>query len=326
MNINETTLIASLKKAFPPSILPAHTLGIGDDAAVLPPLNPEQWVITQDLLAENKHFRRRYFSPEDLAHKALQVNLSDLAAMGAKPVFALLSLAIPGHYESSWISAFTSSFSRACHQAQINLLGGDTTAAEHDLFIQVTAIGRALPHHLKYRQGAQTGDQLCLIGTLGHAHAGLQALEHGVEGLELIKAATLRPSAHIQEGLWLAQQPGVTALMDLSDGLYVDLERLLKASSKGAQLPLENLPLSPELETACQSLGLDPLECLLVGGEEYALLCTIQAQAYPLLAQTFKTQFQTPFTRLGSITTDPSLVLLQNHRAIPLPYPVFSHF
>lgn len=322
--LNEADIIQKLQAAFSSSS--SGIVGIGDDAAVLPISDAESYVISKDILVENRHFRLRYSDPASLAHKALHVNLSDIAAMGAKPCFVMLGVALPPTLASEWIETFFVSFTEACKKQNVQLIGGDTTASERDLFISVTVIGRAENAHLKFRHGAKVGDVVCIAGDLGESHAGLVALEKNEAGMDIVKAKSLRPVARKREGLWIGEQTDVTAMMDVSDGFYVDLERLLKASKVGAIVNLELLKPSKKLAEACATLHLDVRECMLIGGEDYALLLTISAGAYEKLDRDFEKEFGYPLIKVGAITATDGLELRENGKPVPFTCKPFSHF
>jgi len=381
--LNESDIIRSLQNAFPVKG------GIGDDAALLPISATESYVISKDILVEHRHFRLTTTDAASLAHKALHVNLSDIAAMGAVPQFVMLGIALPSTLEQAWVDAFLAAFTDACKKEKVLLIGGDTTASERDLFISVTVIGRAENAHLKFRSGVKSGDMLCVAGTLGEAHAGLVGLEKNVEGdvdaplplaarlrqgyggsgdespakleerrrrgagvgwstqaplstsppsippasggevrgaLDVVKLKHLRPTAKTAEGAWLGQQSAVTAMMDVSDGLYVDLSRLVKASQVGAVIDLENLHPSPALSAAALVLSLDIRACMLTGGEDYALLLTVSSDSYESLAHAFKKTFGYTLTKIGTITTSVAVELREAGQSVPFTYRPFSHF
>ena len=255
--LNEQRIIESLKQSFS---IPG---GIGDDAAIF-----GNYVITKDLLVEDVHFRRSYVDAISLGYKALQVNLSDLAAMGAKPAYVLLGISIPKDCEQ-YIEEFLASFANACHQENVQLIGGDTTASPDKLYISVTAIG--ITSKPKLRSGAKIGDIICVVGNLGHAHLGFTALENNLEGFDEFKTAFLRPKAKIKEGIWLGSQKAVTAMMDVSDGLTTDLNKLCKASDISAEIDIINFQKNI------------PIETILTGGEDYALLITVDSNQYDKL-------------------------------------------
>lgn len=318
--LKEADIIQSLRHAFP------IAGGIGDDAAVLPLNDCENYVISKDILVEHRHFRLTTTDAASLAHKALHVNLSDIAAMGAMPQFILMGIAIPPHINTVWIDGFMAAFAAACRAQNVTLIGGDTTASERDLFISITVIGRVAKTHLKFRSGAKPGDVICVVGVLGEAHAGFLALEKNAAGLDAVKARSLAPHALVKEGLWLGAEPSVTAMMDVSDGLYVDLSRLLQASHAGGIVDIESLQPSPLLAEAAAQLNIDARECMLVGGEDYALLFTVAPDAYDDLSRRFDKQFGYALGKIGTVTTTGDLQLREGGNPVPFVHRPFSHF
>jgi thiamine-monophosphate kinase len=267
--ISEEKVINLLKQSFS---VPG---GIGDDAASF-----GNYIITKDLLVEDIHFRRSYVNGENLAYKALQVNLSDLAAMGAQAKYILLGIAIPKECDE-YIDKFLHSFIQACYDNEVLLMGGDTTASTDKICLSITAIG--ISNNPKLRSTAKVGDIICVIGNLGHAHIGLQAFEMGIEGLDEFKQDFLRPKAALTQGIWLAEQQAVTAMMDISDGLFTDLKKLCFTSGVAGELKLENFKNSVAFDDACALLKLNPLAIMLTGGEDYGLLITVNPDMYEKL-------------------------------------------
>jgi thiamine-monophosphate kinase len=314
--LSESSIIAELKHAFP-----SH---IGDDAAVLP-ASSHNMVVTKDILVEHKHFNTNYVDATSLAHKALHVNLSDLAAMGATPRYIVLGIAIPTRL-SDYAKTFLTHFTASCKAANVVLIGGDTTASAHDLFISVTALGEAQTSQLKHRHTAKPNQTICITGPLGLAHLGLCAFENNQDGFNTEKQALLKPTAKIQEGRWLAQQSTVGSLMDVSDGLYIDLKRLCEASNLGAEVHLETLPQSPEFKAACLALKLDPTTVLLTGGEDYGLLFTVDTTEAHSLADAFQHQFNYPFIQIGRTTSNHEITLLHHQKPTALSLTPFNHF
>lgn len=317
--LSEEHLIAHLKQAFPECI--------GDDAAVLPRLSQGQWVVTKDILVEQVHFRRRYTPPEALAHKALHVNLSDLAAMGATPQYVLLGLSIPANIEDAWMGLFLDAFCAVCRDARVILVGGDTTAAAGDeMYISITAMGVVEPSQLKTRTKARPHQVIALAGELGFAHLGFCALESGWDGLDDVKQAFLRPRARVAEGQWLGHEPGVKAMMDTSDGLFVDLTRLCQASGVGAVLELESIPCKASFKSACVDLNLDPRVVQLSGGEDYGLLIAVDEETYPNLSHRFAEKFGYALIQLGHLTEGHEIRFLEQGAPVTLALQLFSHF
>ena len=315
--LTEAGIITHLKSVFPEQI--------GDDAAVIPLTQNKSYVVTKDLLIEDIHFRRNYCPAKSLAYKALQVNLSDIAAMGATPKFVLLGIAIPTSYENQ-LQEFLDAFTTCCKDASVILIGGDTTKSSDKLIISITLIGTANNAHIKYRQHAAVNDQVCVIGNLGYAHLGLITLESEKERFEDFKQCFLEPQAKVNEGVWLGQQDGVNAMMDISDGLFIDLQRLCEASRVGAQIKLENLPVSNAFKQACEQLKLDPISTQLTGGEDYGLLVTIKAEDYLKIADEFKLRFGYSLQAIGIINKGNGVSFSQNNKPISLTLTPFSHF
>ncbi len=315
--LSESDIISNLGKIFPM---------IGDDCAVLPLNDEESYVISKDILVEHRHFRLTTTDATSLAHKALHVNLSDIAAMGATPLYVMMGIAWPPQLEKTWVEQFLTGFSEACQAQNLQLIGGDTTASERDVFISITVIGRAKTAHLKYRNGAKKGDVVCVVGSLGEAHAGLTALEHKIAGLDAVKMKSLAPHALVAEGQWLGTQTGVTAMMDVSDGLYIDLGKLVTASKHAAIIDMENLQPSLQLVEACVTLKLDPRESMLAGGEDYALLFTVEAAAYDKIAAAFRKQFGYGLQKIGAIADGNGVQLREGGQPVALTLRPFSHF
>jgi len=274
---------------------------IGDDAAILPLSKSEVFVITKDLLVEDIHFRTSYFDPESLAHKSLHVNLSDIAAMGAIPSYALLGLSIPKNANTNYIHRFVEAFTDRCSEYGIELIGGDTTASGGEFFISVTLLGRAKKRNVKFRGGGRIGDVVCVAGCLGSAYIGLFALENRVSGLESFKNSLLRPVAKLSEGKWFGEQKSVTGMMDISDGLCVDLSRLCKESGASAEIDIRGLIVTKEFADACKTLGFDPVSTQLSGGEDYGLLVCIEPRNYFSLSAKFMKKFGYSLTKIGGL-------------------------
>lgn len=313
----ESDIIKALQIHFPEQI--------GDDAACIPINTAENLIISKDLLVENTHFRLRYHNPETLAHKALHVNLSDLAAMGAMPKFVLLGLSIPPHFKNQ-LSQFLETFALSCRKASVVLIGGDTTRANQELFISVTVIGTAPTQHTKFRRHAQVGDLLCIAGHIGDAHLGLMALEQDKPALAKYKAAFLTPCALVQAGIWLAKQDDVTSMMDVSDGLLLDIPKLCEASAVGAEVILDSLLENNEFNRACQKLGLDPIESRLAGGEDYSLMCSVKPYAYPSIATAFKRHFNMDLQCIGQFRASQGISFKLNKKPFSINLKPFLHF
>ena len=292
---------------------PELTAGIGDDTAFLPPA-PEQ-VVTVDSQIEGVHFRSG-LEPERIARRLLAVNLSDLAAVGAKPAHGFLALSTPNGFDHQ---RFFSAFLEGCAEHRLHLAGGDLARAPL-IVATLTLIGER-PEGCRWlrRDNARAGDVLWLGGTVGESALGRHLLERG-NGLELpaeLQAEAqqaierhLAPRPQLELGRRLGRHERVAAV-DLSDGLARDLGHLCQASGCGAVIDAEALPAAPGHEELSRHLGLDPLELQLGGGEDYVLLFTLPPDEAPPRSETT--------TRIGEMTTDTSLRLRHGHREGLLP-------
>lgn len=305
-------------------------LGIGDDCAVLPQEGDRVTLVTTDLLIENIHFLRHTISPEDLGHKALAVNLSDIAAMGGRPSGAFLSIGLPKSTEISWLDSFFEGIKKLGDATECPLLGGDTTKSGEIIIINFAVLGEALKYKIKYRSSARAGDIIAVTGTLGDSPTGLKLLlkKHSLDNpnrRKLVKAH-YRPMAHLQEGQWLAAYEEVHAMLDVSDGIDSDLGHIMKRSCVGASVDLDTLPISPSMNIVCSELGWPTHELALTGGEDYCLLCTVDPKAYHRLASAFKKEFGRPLTAIGTIDQGDSLKYKRKGGLVELKRHGFNHF
>jgi len=282
------------------------------------------------MLIENIHFLRTKITPRDLGYKSLAVNLSDIAAMGGSPESAFLSLGLPADIDIEWLDDFFAGLHELAEREGIHVLGGDTAKSPTHLMINISVLGKANPRFIKYRSAAKQGDMICVTDYLGDSGGGLKILlenrDLDVEAEYLIRKHN-RPCAHLAEGTWLASQTGVHAMMDISDGIDSDLRRIMEQSLCGAQIIIEQVPLSPELQRTSGRYGWDTTGIAVGGGEDYCLLATIDTEQYSRIAQEFETKFKRPLTNIGIVTTEKSgLQYIQHRRQIILQKHGYDHF
>ncbi|MDI6850194.1 MAG: thiamine-phosphate kinase [Candidatus Saccharicenans sp.] len=313
--------------------LPPTVLGIGDDCAVLPWKGRKKLLITTDLLVEGVHFLRDKISAADLGHKALAVNLSDIAAMGGRPRWAFLSIAIPTGTPIAWLDDFFRGWKRLGRRTGVHLLGGDTTASKGGLVINVVVAGETDQRYLKYRSAARPGDVVAVTGDLGDSEGGLRLIlkKTSPAGLppdeRYLIRRHCRPRPHLEEGRFLARQPEVRAMMDVSDGIDSDLRRIMERSGCGVKIYLENLPLSPALKRCARRLGWNLDEVAAAGGEDYCLLLTVARNDFPALARRFYRRFRRPLAAIGLITDEKNrLRYFRNQLPVILGKSGFDHF
>ncbi len=243
---------------------PAVRVGIGDDCAVLKPQAGHELVVTTDFCLEGRHFRRDWHTAESAGHRCLARGLSDVAAMGARPIAAFLSLALPKGFDEGWFAGFLRGFEALAALHGVELAGGDTAEAlGAEVLADVVAIGKVERGKAMRRVGARPGDGLYVTGSLGGSAAELAALRDGrAWGHEELPQRF--PEPRVKVGLALVKRSYATACLDLSDGLSTDLRHLCEASGVRAEVDARLLPLGPEAT----------LEQALHGGEDYELLFT----------------------------------------------------
>jgi thiamine-monophosphate kinase len=287
-DIGEFGLIETLRDVLSPEVArgPGLKVGIGDDAAIWTPTLGESAVVTTDSLIERVHFRLEWTDWRSLGHKALAVSLSDLAAMGARPRLAFVSLALTGDELVSNLEKLYRGMDALAAPHEVVIAGGDVVSSPEGISIHVTVIGETRSGRALLRSGARAGDLLCVSGTIGAAAAGLRILQEGVEGpragsttAELLIAAHLRPQPRIALGKLLLET-GATSAMDLSDGLLGDLPKILDVSGVGARVALAKLPVAAAVRALFPE---NWIELATRGGEDYELLFTLPPQSFDRL-------------------------------------------
>ncbi len=245
-------------------------VGIGDDAAVLRPPAGEDWVVTTDALVEGVHFRWSNQAARCIGRRALVANLSDLAAMGARPLGFVFALAAPASLEVRTLDGLVAGLLEEAETHGCPLIGGNLSRARQTS-ISITAQGSVQRGRALLRDNARPGDRILVTGTLGGA------------ALEVARAAAGRgrvrgvPTPRLRAGRALARMTGVGACIDISDGLLADLDHVLDRSGCSAEIDLSRLPRPPRFEAACRRLGVDPIRLAACGGEDYELLFTLRS-------------------------------------------------
>ncbi len=297
-------------------------LGIGDDAALIDVTAGHQLAISTDMLVSGTHFFPDA-DPFKLGHKALAVNLSDMAAMGATPRWATLSLALPGVNEA-WLQKFSDGFFALADKYHVALIGGDTTRGP--LNICVTIMGEVMPGQALRRDGAKAGDEVWVSGTLGDAALGLAAIQKRLV-LDADALAYCEQALHTpvpQVALGLALRSIATSAIDVSDGLLADLNHILECSKVGAHIHFSTLPTSNVMQKNVS----DPLaqQCLLAGGDDYQLCFTAPASLHAQVLAAGN-QAQVAVTCVGRVTAENSLIVLDaNHHPMKIQSTGFDHF
>jgi thiamine-monophosphate kinase len=287
-SLGEFGLVESIKNLFPIN-LKSSILGIGDDAAVISSQNNEKTVVSTELFIEGIHFDLSYFPLKHLGYKIAVAGISDIAAMNAIPKQILIGIGISNRFSVEAVHELYYGIRAACDDFNVDLIGGDTTASRSGFIVSVTAIGAIDEHKIVKREGANENDIICVTGDLGASFLGLQLLEREkavfqanpnaqpeLDEYEYVVSRQLKPTARMDVIHQLAELNVVpTAMIDLSDGLASDLIQICKASSVGATIFEDKLPVDDKTYLAATALNLSPITAALNGGEDYELLFTI---------------------------------------------------
>lgn len=299
---------------------PDLILGAGDDCAIVR-MGGEEYAISIDLAIETVHFRSDA-EPNDVGWKTMTAALSDIAAMGAQPRFALVSVASPADRSIDYLDSLYAGLNAAAAQHNAVIIGGDTTRAPDHLCVDICVIGAADGQRLLTRGGAQPGDVLAITGWPGRSRAGLDCIEKGLDHPSLI-AAHRRPEARITEARWLGRQEGVRSMMDVSDGLAQDAGHLAAASGLGIGMTSASIAIDPELVGYCADTGESIPDVVFAGGEDYELLFAFDSELAATLLREFRTKFNIPVHIVGIYDASFEGVQIDGHLPNQLGY---SHF
>jgi len=314
--------------------------GIGDDAAVIDWPAGELLLATCDTLIDGVHFRgsrRLEGLPEagfrGIGRRLAAVNLSDIAAMGGRPRFALVSLAAPPDTEVEALEELYAGLTAALGEAGAVVAGGNTARAPERLTVDVCLLGGVEPSRLLTRDGSRPGDVLCVTGDLGAAAVGLRVLETAAPGATLAGAAReaarrhLAPKPRLAAGRILGASGSVTSCIDISDGLLRDAEHLARASRLALGIDAEAIPVCGNTREACAAAAIDPLALALAGGEDYELLCTVRPEGVAGLVRALAAETGLELTVIGVATPGaPEALVLRAGKPWRPDLEAFEHF
>jgi thiamine-monophosphate kinase len=356
-DVSERELVARIQQQLPPTP-PWVLVGIGDDAAIVEPERNRAEVLTVDAIVEGVHFDRAFVPPDAIGHRALAVNLSDLAAMGAAPRLALLSMALPSTLPLADFDGIVSGFTSLAAKHRLQVIGGNLTRSPGPLVLDVTLVGTVKRRQALTRGGAKPGDDLYVSGTIGAAAAGLGLLRKVVshqssvvslspqstDDLRLrlmtddsrlmtddwrLMTAYLTPEPRIRLGLLLGRNRAASACVDLSDGLADGVRRIAEASGVGVTIDASLLPIDPAARAFFEAQRLDPVEASLEA-DDYELLVTVRPRARGRLAAAVR-HGGAPLTRIGRCTEDRAITIRPSgadatDAALPAGYTHFRPF
>jgi thiamine-monophosphate kinase len=300
-------------------------VGIGDDAAVVEPERNRVEVLSVDAIVEGVHFDCAFVPPGAVGYRALAVNLSDLAAMGASPRLALLSFALPPRLALADFDSMVGGLCRLAAEYRLQVVGGNLTRSPGPIMIDVTVVGTVKRRQALRRGGARPGDEIIVSGTIGAAAAGLGMLREKVSSGQTCVERYLYPAPRVRLGLQLARNRMASAAIDLSDGLADGVHRLAEASGVGAILEEAALPIEPAARAWFAGRGLDPVSEALTAGDDYELLFTVRPRAARRL-ETSGRRGDVPLTRIGRCTDRGPLLLMGTGGQREIPRRGYAHF
>lgn len=279
LNSGEFGLISRIREmlgGMPSSVV----LGPGDDTAVFRPEQGRELLLTTDAMAEGVHFDRSYMPLESIGWKSLAANISDIAAMGGRPLYAVVSLGIPRDWTQADAELLVSGMLRCGEACGCTIVGGDISAVSGGAFIVIALTGDVAAGRAVRRSGAAAGDLVCVTGVLGGSRTGLEVLQSGgsSDAYPVSVGKFLEPQPRTKESEFVISRNTVSAMIDISDGLSSEIHHLCDCSGTGCLISSADLPVSPEAETWARRCGRDALEYALHSGEEYELLYTVRGR------------------------------------------------
>jgi len=313
---------------------PRVPLGIGDDTAVIiPPPKGAMLLFTTDMMVEGTHFRLEWASPWQIGWKAVAAAVSDIGAMGGKPVAAVAAVGLKGNEKTYIVNELAKGMNAVAEKYGFDIVGGDTVLSQNGIVICISVTGEALSTSIAQRKGARPGDLILVAGDTGASAAGLEVLrKKGKSGLtqaeRTVVAKHLVPEPLLDAGRVAVATGCITSMMDLSDGLSADLPRLAARSGAGAIIHASQLPILTETYKVCAAHGFDPVNLAIAGGEDYGLMMTAAPDDARNLASTIRAATGCNVAVVGEILPKGNGLLFQtaDDKTIPWPAAGFRHF
>lgn len=331
-DIGEFSLIDRLQRIIATDH-PEVLVGIGDDVAVLASQGDELLLATIDIQVEKVHFLRHLISAEQLGRRALAINLSDIAAMGGQPQFALVSLGLPADTEVAWVEDLYRGMRAEAERFGALVVGGNMTSTPSEVCVDVALLGRVRRDQVLLRAGAQPGDLVLVTGQLGDGAAGLRlGLNPDIDVAPADRAALLAryltPTARVAEGRVIARTRQATAMIDLSDGLSSDVGHICERSKVGVRIWTERLPIGAAVRQVATVTETPPWQLALTGGDDYELCLTARPAAVDDLIAAVTRETGTAITVVGEVlpAEQGRRLVLPGGQAIPLEPGGWEHF
>jgi len=317
MEISENALIKGIKRVEAPSDRVIR--GIGDDGAVVD-MEQGSYVFVQDAMTEHIHFEFAFMDGYDIGRKAVYINVSDILAMGALPLYFMVTIGIPAKMSHKDIQQIYKGMRRAAKEFNTLLLGGDTTETKTDFFIDVSMVGKVVTRHYLGRNRAEKGDLIAVTGVLGESAYGLSLLKEGRTGRGLMRFIRRYRAPQPPYAVWkeLVKHDITTSMMDVSDGLIIDLEKMMTESKKGARINLDRVPMPRLLKKESKE------SLALAGGEDYQFLFTFPPHKREALSSITEMGF--PISIIGKVDTGKGVRLFEKGKEKKIAQKGYEHF
>lgn len=328
----EFSLIERLQQILPQSTGSELLLGIGDDCAVVKIEPDRALLLTCDIQVQDRHFLLQNISAYQLGRRAMAVNLSDIAAMGGRPLYALVSLGLPPHYSVSDYEALFQGMRDELKSFKALIIGGNLAQTEQKLIIDITLTGDVHPDHYIERKGASVGDKIYVTGQVGASAAGFYILQkYGVKyprEYQSLVEAHLQPHPRVEIGQRLAQNQLASAMIDISDGIASDLYHICRMSGVGAEIELDAIPIPQKLSKVARVCQQTEENLILHSGEDYELLFTTRPEIPEAEFREIGLDYGVPISCIGRIITQSNgyLIIEKNGQRNPLQPGGWDHF
>jgi len=326
-SIGEFGLIERIKKWVTPDDS-SVVVGIGDDAAVVEDRPDLYRLITTDAFVEGVHFRREFATPWQIGWKAMAANLSDIAAIGGEPRWAVVSVAFSETISVEEVEELYRGMNAVCSPFGCSIVGGDTSFSPDRMLISIAVIGEVEKERLTLRNGAKIGDAICVTGELGGSEAGLQVLKEKGPTDEDVVRRHLEPRPRLREARTMGEVGRIHAMIDISDGLSSEIHHICRESRVGARLFAAKIPICPGAREIARKVGRSPMDYALGGGEDFELLFTLCPGEVERVRSHLLNNIRTPVAVIGEIVELRKGVVLvgEDGREREMPQSGYQHF
>lgn len=330
--IGEVGLINKIKLLTQKQVNNNVIIGIDDDAAAIRITDGDILLLTTDTMIQGVHFDLSYFTFYQLGQKAIAVNISDIAAMGGSPSYALVALSVPPNIEIASVEQLYQGMIDLGGEYNVSIIGGDTTSSPKNIYISISLIGQTNPEEVISRGGAKEGDVICVTGFLGMSKAGLKILRNRAvfnqTKFGTVISKHLTPEPRVQEARFLVQNTNINSMIDISDGLSSDLTHICESSNVGAEIYANTIPVDRLTKEVALYFNESWIDYSVDGGEDFELLITLDEKEYQKIKQKFENRFGLKLTTVGYIKEKGQgiNIIYDDGKITSLGYKGYNHF